>query len=62
METVPKRPPGLKKLVTFQASESWRGWLGGLADHAGLSRAATVDQAVRLLATRLEYPEKPPKR
>ena len=63
MTTVEKRPiPRLKKLVNLEATESWRDWLRGLAEHGGMSQAATIDLALRALARNWGYEQKPPRR
>ncbi len=51
-----------KKLVNFEASHEWIEWADRFADRLTLSRAATIDQAMRRLATDLGFPEPPPKR
>lgn len=57
----PKRPR-LKKMITLEASDAWKAWFAGLADHAGLSQASLIDQAARRFAVEHGYTEKPPKR
>ncbi len=51
-----------RKLVTFEASPEWVAWADRFADQLTLSRTATIDQAMRRLATDLGFPEPPPKR
>lgn len=55
-----KRPA--KKLVTLEASPEWIEWVDGVAEKIGLSRSATIDQAMRRLAMHLRCKSLPPKR
>lgn len=63
METIiESRARRRKRLVSMEASEAWVEWLDGLADKAGTTRSATIDQALRRLAMHLRYESMPPKR
>jgi hypothetical protein len=51
-----------RRLINIEASESWLDWLNGLSEHAGFTKAATIDIALRHHAEKIGYRPKPPKR
>lgn len=66
----PKRGPGRPKgeeparrsMLSIRATEQWRDWINGLADHVDMPATVMIDQALKLYAKSVGFGDEFPGR
>jgi hypothetical protein len=59
--TAPPTPAQLKNVLVLRGTEEWKTWLDELAEANSAPLTVTVEQALKLLAEKLDV-RKPPRR